>query len=430
MTPRSLKLAVLAIGSRGDVQPYCALAAGLRRAGHQVRLGTNRTFEPMVEELGLEFSPLEGDFNDILRSEVGRLWVSSGSNPLRFTRGFRELMQVLLEKLAHDTAAACREVDAVIGSPMALGLAGMHQAERMGVSCIAVSHFPSMPTRAFPHVLAPGAVSLGGFYNWATHILLTNLMWLAMRTQINRVRRHLLNLPISAVLHRHTIGPKPFLHGFSSAVVPRPADWPAWSHVTGYWFLDVPEWQPPPPLADFLASGSPPVYVGFGSMPSRTLAQMLDLAVGALRKAGRRGIVMPGSVGLEGGRDQALTRVNEDVLVVESIPHGWLFPRVAAVVHHGGAGTTGEGLRAGRPTVITPFFADQPFWGQVVKRLGAGPSPIPIRRLTSDRLAAAIREATTNPSIAARAADIGKRIREENGVARAVQLLVEAVHRR
>lgn len=205
------------------------------------------------------------------------------------------------------------------------------------------------------------------------------------------------------------------LYGFSPLVLPRPADWPAWYRLTGYWFLDRPTgWTPPPRVVEFLAAGPPPVYVGFGSMVPRDPAATTGLVLGALRRAGVRGILATGWMG------ETAQPLPHHVLALDDIPHDWLFPRVAAVVHHGGAGTTAAALRAGRPAVVVPFFADQPFWAQRVAALGVGPTPIPHRRLTLDGLAAAIRTAVRDGEIAQRALALGDGLRAEDGVADAV----------
>jgi UDP:flavonoid glycosyltransferase YjiC (YdhE family) len=166
---------------------------------------------------------------------------------------------------------------------------------------------------------------------------------------------------------------------------------------------------------DFLAAGLPPVYIGFGSMTARDPRELTNIAVEALRAAGQRGVLLSGWAGL--GTD---SEVPDHVCVVTDVPHAWLFPRVAAVVHHGGAGTTAAGLRAGVPTIVTPVGGDQPFWGARVARLGAGPPPIPPRELTAARLAAAIRTATADVGMRRRAAALGERIRAEDGVGGAV----------
>jgi len=212
------------------------------------------------------------------------------------------------------------------------------------------------------------------------------------------------------------------LYCYSPAVVPRPPDWSEHAHVTGYWFLDhLPDWQPPHDLVDFLESGPPPVYVGFGSMTSRDPEKTSRIVLDALRQSGQRGVIATGWGGL------SQSGLPGEVFVTEAVPHDWLFPRMAAVAHHGGAGTTGAGLRAGVPSIIIPVTDDQPFWGRRVNALGAGPAPIPRKRLTAERLAHAISVAVTDDSIRKRAAELGETIRAEDGVGNAVRIFNQMI---
>jgi UDP:flavonoid glycosyltransferase YjiC (YdhE family) len=245
-------------------------------------------------------------------------------------------------------------------------------------------------------------------------------MWTLLRKTTNTARRDILELPplplqepfAAMDRRRFTV-----LDAYSPSVVRRPPDWGTWIHVTGYWFLDFePGWTPPSMLVDFLDSGKPPVFVGFGSTPFPNPEAATRLVVEALTSARQRGIVVAGGSGL------AVGRLTDDILSVDSVPHGWLFSRVCAAVHHGGAGVTAAALRAGLPSVVVPVFADQPFWGERVFRLGAAAHPIPARRLTAARLGAAIK-LTATASMRARAAELGTRIRGEDGVARAVEVV-------
>jgi sterol 3beta-glucosyltransferase len=188
--------------------------------------------------------------------------------------------------------------------------------------------------------------------------------------------------------------------------------------VTGYWFLEPPQgWEPPVDLVQFLQAGPPPIYIGFGSMSSRKPEEAADLVIQALARTGQRGVLYEGWGGLR--KEQ----VPETVFMTRSIPHTWLFPRMAAVVHHGGVGTTAAGLAAGVPSIVTPFFADQPFWGQRVYELGVGPTPIARRRLTVDTLAEAIGHAVSDTEMRKRASLLGERIRAEKGITQAVTLI-------
>jgi sterol 3beta-glucosyltransferase len=166
------------------------------------------------------------------------------------------------------------------------------------------------------------------------------------------------------------------LYAYSSQVLPVPADYPPHVHVTGYWFLDqINQWQPPSDLVGFLEAGTPPVYVGFGSMSGTKAQEHANIVLEALAQTGQRGLLASGWGGLKA------TDLPGNIFMLEQAPHEWLFPQVSAVVHHGGAGTTAAGLRAGKPTVIVPLIADQPFWGNVIYRLGVGPQPIPQKSL-------------------------------------------------
>jgi UDP:flavonoid glycosyltransferase YjiC (YdhE family) len=212
----------------------------------------------------------------------------------------------------------------------------------------------------------------------------------------------------------------PILYGYSPAVIPPAPDWPPSVHVTGYWFPDPPaSWAPPPELQAFLEAGPPPVYIGFGSMSSRDPQATARLALDALARTGQRGIILSGW----GGMHQP--DLPPAVLAIDGAPFSWLFPRVAAVVHHGGAGTTAAGLAAGVPAVVVPFFGDQPFWGRRVFELGAGPAPIPRKRLTVDNLSAALARAVADPAMRNQTARLGKTLQSEDGVARAVEVINE-----
>ena len=219
--------------------------------------------------------------------------------------------------------------------------------------------------------------------------------------------------------------PAATLYAYSPSVLPKPADWGPEVQVTGYWFLpSSPAYEADAELAAFLAAGPPPVYVGFGSMPSLAAAERTRIVVAALQRAGVRGLLALG------GGAMARCKVPDSIHMIDGAPHDWLFPRMSAVMHHGGAGSTAAGLRAGRPTIICPFFGDQPFWGAVVHGLGAGPRPIPRKRFAVPVLADALREATTSALMQAQAANLGTAIARENGVAAAIAVLEAAAARR
>jgi len=247
------------------------------------------------------------------------------------------------------------------------------------------------------------------------------MMWQTFRAADNKARRQVLGIaPVSfwgpfALLEQDN---RTILCGYSQHVIPIPKDWGNSIHVTGYWFLEPSAgWEPPADLVRFLKSGPPPVYIGFGSMVNRKPEEVADLVLRALERCGQRAVVSAGWGGIKA------VELPQTICAIGSIPHSWLFPRMAAVVHHGGVGTTAAGLRAGVPAVITPFFGDQPYWGQRVHELGVGPRPIPRRQLTADRLAEAIHAAVTSTGMRDRSAQLGEHIRNEDGIGRAVEVL-------
>lgn len=409
---------IFGVGSRGDLQPCLALGRGLAARGDAVRLIAAGRYKSLIEAAGLAPAPLSVDPVEIITSEAGQAWLDGGRNPVRFLRHFTRIVGPLASQLLQEVATGCAGADLIVAPT--LGFLGEHMAERLGVPSALIHVQPSQPTTAFPHPLAPQARLLGPTGNQWSYYAVEQLAWQLVRPFINRWRAETLGLPrlpVRGPARRFRRERRPVLCSFSRFVVPRPPDWPPYVHVTGHWFADLDEgWTPPPALTALLAAGRPTVYVGFGSMVAKDPARTGSIVRAALRRAGVCGVVLG---------DPATS--DDEVVAVRSVPHTWLFPQMRAVVHHGGAGTTAAGLRAGVPAVVCPFFGDQPFWGERIAALGAGPAPIPIGRLTVDALAAAI-EAAVGPggraaAIRRRAACLGRQIRAEDGVARACDVL-------
>jgi sterol 3beta-glucosyltransferase len=416
-----MKITIIAIGTRGDVQPYVALGLGLQGAGHRVRLAACANFKEFVSDRGLDFFPIRCDPREWLESDAGRDWLKSSRNPIKFIRGLTHLMQPSMERSLADSWTASQGADAIIYSLLAIG--GYHIAEKLRVPSFAALIHPARRTRAFPSIAIHEKFSLGGYFNLLTHVAAEQLFWHPFRRLINKWRGQTLGLPPA-----HFFGPwgqmvkqkSPYLFGYSPSVVPKPRDWGEWLHVTGYWFLERPsDWEPAEDLLNFLDSGPPPVYVGFGSTVESDPEVLTDVVPKSLLISGCRGILLDESTGL-GGVD-----LPDSVFTVDSIPHDWLFPRMAAVVHHGGAGTTASGFRAGIPNIVIASQAEMYFWGRRVAALRVGPESLLRRELSAERLATAISLATGDPGIRERAAALGKRIRAEDGVANAVKAFQE-----
>jgi len=419
-----MRIAVLAIGSRGDVQPLLALAVGLQQTGrHTVCFTAPDDFGALVREHRLDFSPLGMNARQLLGMGDLGAGMESGRNVLLWVWQILRTMRPTFERLAENTWSACQGAETIVFSTMGFG--AYHVAEKLGVPCCWAIPFPGLTrTRAFPGVVFP-PLRLGGIYNLWTHALAEQFIQLLTGRFLNRWRRerlHLPEIPLGKWPYSQLHGqPVPMLYSFSPIVFPKPSDWGAHVHVTGYWFLDQsPAWQPPAAVVRFLESGPPPVYVGFGSLPHRNPRQTTRMVVEALRQAGQRGLIATGWGALNG---RSFSDRAADLFALESIPHDWLFPRMAAVAHHGGSGTTGAGLRAGVPSVVIPHAGDQPLWARRVAELGVGPPPIPRRQLTVERLAAAIACVVTDQDMRARAAALGERIRAEGGVARAIEVI-------
>ncbi|WP_119727971.1 glycosyltransferase [Thermomonospora amylolytica] len=407
---------LLALGSRGDIQPCVALGCELAARGHRVRVIAAARYAALIGAAGLEAASLSIDPGDVLNTEEGQRLLAGGRNPVRFLRNFRRILGPLAERLLGEILRAAEDADFVL-APTA-GALGEHLAEHLGVPSALIHYQPSHPTRAFPHPLLPQARYLGRRGNELSFRLVDQIAWQLARTFLNDWRRSSLGLPpmsLRGPMHRLRREGRPALCCFSPVLVPRPPDWPENVHVTGYWFLDEPAYRPPEELASFLSAGPAPVYVGFGSMVPSDPVETHDLVVAALRAARVRGVVQ--------GDPKHELPGSDDVLVVEDVPHSWLFPHMAAVVHHGGAGTTATGLRYGIPTLVCPFFGDQPYWGERVAAMSAGPAPIPFRSLTVAGLADAIRQALKDPAIQTGAYRVGDRLTYEKGTAKAADII-------
>ena len=415
-----MQITIIAGGSRGDVQPYVALGKGLKEAGHRVSILTTQDFQHLVTSYGLKFVDTGGGGSAEAVAQSMQKLLEQG-NMLKILSRMRMATQQQAYNTAISGLAASQDTDLIVA-----GLGGLYTgkalSEKLGIPFVQAYLVPFTPTCEFPGVLMPLPHSpLLAWANGLSHRVTQQMMWQPFRAADTRVRTQVLQIapasflgPFSSLARQK----QPVLYGYSPQVLPHPKDWDVSQHITGYWFLEPPSgWKPPADLLQFLQSGSPPVYIGFGSMSSSKPEESADLVLQALARTSQRGVLYAGWGGLK------TAQIPETVFLTGSIPHTWLFPHMAAVVHHGGVGTTAAGLAAGVPSIITPFFADQPFWGQRVYGLGVGPRPIPRKHLTVDNLAGAIRDAVSNIEMRKRAASLGERIRAENGIAQAVTVI-------
>jgi sterol 3beta-glucosyltransferase len=411
-----VKVLIMTLGTRGDVQPFVALARGLAAAGHDAVLAAPHRFNEFVRNHGVNFAGID-DGPMRLMDGGGAVVEDVATGGLSKKLALAKQMPALFIRTLEDcwTVAADCGADLVVHNGQVI--AGQHVAERLGCPAVLALPIPMyVPTREFPWPgqpmprVVPNRATFLGMKGSAMMFGRTVDRWRASMGLPKRPRRH-------DPLRAPDGSPAPVLHAISRHVLPQPVDWPATATMTGYWFLTAPDPPPlPRALSEFLDAGEPPVFIGFGSMPSLDPVATTATVLTAARKAGVRAVIGTAWGGLT-------AETAPDVFTIDEVPFDRLFPRVAAVMHHGGAGTVAATAAAGRPQVVCPFVADQPFWGDRMHHLGVAPEPIHQRRLEPDRLAAALEHAVTNTRIAAAADRLGHLIRAEDGVHQAVRQL-------
>lgn len=434
--PPPLNVVIQVVGSRGDVQPFVALGKVLKDTyGHRVRLATHPIFRGFVQENGLEFFSIGGDPSQLMAFMV--------KNP-GLMPGFRSLLSGDVGQRRKDVAEyiqgcwrSCYEAgdgiglratdddfsepatrpfvaDCIIANPPSL--AHIHCAEKLGIPLHIMFTMPYSPTQAFPHPLANIQSSNADpqLTNYISYAMIEVLMWQGLGDIINRFRVKCLGLdPVSLIwapgmLQRLKV---PHTYCWSPALIAKPKDWGSHISISGFYFLKLASnYTPAPDLQAFLEAVLPPVYIGFGSIVLDDPNAMTELIFEAVRKTGQRVLLSKGWGGV--GADEL--RIPDGVFMLGNVPHDWLFKHVSCVVHHGGAGTTAAGITAGRPTLVVPFFGDQPFWGAMVARAGAGPDPIPYKQLTADKLADAINFCLKSENLE-RAKELACKIAAERG---------------
>ena len=403
-----MHITILALGSRGDVQPYANLGAGLQAAGHRVRLITFESFAPLAAEYALDFHPIQGDAQALV--------AGAGADTFALVRSFGSLAAGYARDLSDPRLG---ETDLILNQ-LPAGLYGYDLAEKFHVPMALASVIPLARTGAFPLMGFPRLPVRLPWYNRATYWLGEQIAWQMFRKVINRWRIRTLGLPalpLGGYFGQLGTDRIPILNGFSPSVVPPPPDWGEHIHTTGSWFPPEVDWQPPADLQRFIEAGSPPVFIGFGSMPLKNPQETTALLLEALRQSGQRGILHAGWGGIG---SQPLPA---SVFKIKSAPYAWLFPRMALILHHGGSGTTAFGLRAGVPSGVVSFVFDQHFWGERIAALGTGPEPVRFSRLSAENLTETIQHGIGDRTMRLRAAEVGQKIRAEDGVATAGEVI-------
>jgi sterol 3beta-glucosyltransferase len=395
---------VLTAGSTGDIEPFAALAARLATRGHGVTLAADSGFESLAPGEGVEFAPISADFQSLVPT------------PERKRPSIRRDVFPVIRGMLEDSwrVAQASQPEVIVAHQKSQ--AAPHVAEKLGIPHVQALAVPMLtPTREFP---VPALVrrNLGGVLNRASY----RLVGLLTRPYSGLIRSWREN-HLGLAARGNPPAPARTLYCYSPSLVPTPADWPASAVATGYWVRGGEAEEPvSTELERFVAAGPAPIYVGFGSSVGTDPVGLGGAVTAALNEIGGRAVIATGwgAVGE--------VRADADTVVVERAPHRWLFPRVRAVVHHGGAGTTAAGLLAGRPTLVCPFQTDQHFWGAAVHRAGVGPEPLPAKKLTPERLAGAIRSVIDDSAVRSRAGELSERIAREDGSGRASEE-IEAV---
>jgi len=416
-----MRILILTWGSRGDFQPFLALGRALAAAGHAVTVGGLSYAEPWVTGAGLDFLPAGPEDYDPDTIVSGMTRMYQMGHPIRSARHLvTHYVAPSIVPTYRALVAAKADPDLIVSHHVQI--AGPLFARKLGKPVVTVCFVPhTIPTRFGPPMYLPNLGTAGNRLSW----------WFTVRVMerlydppINLARRELGFPPVKNAFLDGGYSDRLHLIPISPHVFPPPPDWPRHYRGTGYWFHDqAASYQPDPALEDFLAAGPTPVLISFGSMPAEDNVALDRILVGAIQATGLRAVVQAGWAGLA----EAHPELPETIFAAGELPHDWLMPRVSAVVHHGGAGTSAAVLRAGLPAVVVPHLADQPAWALTLRELGVSPPAIPRARLSAPRLAEALRIVTGDADMRARAAVLGRAIRMEDGLGAAVGLIERAV---
>jgi sterol 3beta-glucosyltransferase len=427
-----MRVLIYTYGSRGDVQPFLALARALQIRGHEATLVAPALFEPLAATYGVGFAPRDDTFLRLyLDDPFMRKMITTGGSLSRVDREAARLArrrrskafeQSLPSNLRDIWTAARSGADLIVQAYDRIEQSH-HIAEKLGVPVVIATLHPNLaPTWKYPSALVEIGTQLPRLVNRLSYLPLG--YQLQARGIINKRRTEQLQLGSRRwrnSLRRPDGGCVPILHGFSPQVITPAPDWPTYTFTTGFWFLPVPDnWKPPERLIRFLHDGEPPIFIGLGGIrpdnPHLTEAILIEAAreakVRMVIRSGRRSINVPSS---------------PDVFFIDDVPDIWLFPHLRAVVHSGGVGVAHTALVAGVPQVICPQHNEQYFWGRRMHEIGVSPAPTWLSRLNSEIMAASIRYAVTDKATGQAARRIASGLRCETGTFAAVEIL-ERIH--
>ena len=415
-----MKISIITIGSQGDIQPYLALGARLKKEGHEVVIATAVNFKNIVLGLGLSFFSLEIDAVE---------GINSSSGIFATIKRFKEFVCPWRYQLCTAVPLIAQRSEAIIYNSLAyqnMIWTGIDVADKLKIPYFITSFVPEYtPTGQIPHFRF-ATESLGSFMNKLSyylidlgHFVLNRMFYNYPDLFYNNPKNMFTYTSVTKEATKHS-KKFPILYLYSKHILPGFTDFDGNCIITGPLFLESKDdYSPPQYLVDFITKGEPPIYIGFGSTKPKNSAKITYILIEALKKTKQRGIL---NLGL--GSLVKLGPLPDNIMIIEDyIPHDWLFPRMRAIIHHGGAGVTAIGLCSGKPSIVCPFEYDQPFWASRVFKLGVGPKPIPIKRLTSAKLIKAINEVITDNKMQERAKILGDKIRSEDGVGAAVKYI-------
>lgn len=411
-----MKITMISMGTTGDVRPIVLLGKELASRGHEITIAAFSHFREMVESSGLHFFQLSGDAEKFIANVM-----KPGTSALTFLPQVQKTMKDVAPQLIQDLSDSCDGMDAIVCS--FFGSVFYSIAEQHHIPCVQVHYYPMDPNGNVP-ISPVKAQGMGKAVNELTYRLGYLLIGAVEHHFLSewRVENGLRDRK-PKTMPDYRIGDKevPVVYAISPNVLPRPAQWGESIHMSGFWFDETPcTWEPPEDLRRFMEEGEPPVYIGFGSMNSGDMNKTMTKVLRAVRASGVRAVI---NLGWSGQKLHSGSKV----YFGEYIPHDWLFPRVRAVVHHGGAGTTAAGLRYGKPTLVIPFGGDQPFWGQRVYELGCGPKPISRQSLTVQKLTKALLDLSATPRYRVAAEEMSERLSMEKGTVKAADIIEKEI---
>ena len=401
-----MTIGLFTYGSRGDVQPFVALANGLIQQEVQVILYAPENFRDFVENYNIPYKALSGNADEILNSAEGRRVLKTG-NAISLVRLMQREGKKIQEQLNKDLLKGCSEVDFIISSALC----------HIWISCIAEKlhkkwgliglNPPTTPTKEFP--FAGLSMMNNGWYNPVSHQFFQYLYWKVYKKDINIFRKSLgLSGLNSNIMNRITKNNILNLYATSPSLIKRPSDWPANSDISGYLFVAAINNEFNTELNDWLLAGDKPIYFSFGRMPVPDPELLVIVLKELLQTSNLRFVFCKGWSRLPN------LPVHKNLFVMDTADHQWLLPRCQMAIIHGGAGSIGASLRAGIPVIIVSVFRDQPWWGKIIRDKNLG-LHLPFKKLNSSSLLSAIK-AIHSSEIPKNVQDIGSKIRNEDGV--------------